>query len=199
MRWHTLNVLPALLFLTPASISIAPGDADLAVQPESRIRVSGTSTVKSFECAATDFTVNIASASDAVAATLAGTQAVTTVELLVPGSKLDCSNGTMNEHMLKALKAKEHPTIAFHLASYALAKAADSVQVTMDGTLAMGGVERPITLLAHATAGPDGTLRLVGSHELRMKEWGLKPPSLMLGTMKVNEKVTVAFDLLLKD
>ena len=32
-----------------------------------------------------------------------------------------------------------------------------------------------------------------------MTEFDLKPPSLMLGTMKVDEKVKVSFDLLLKD
>jgi hypothetical protein len=38
-----------------------------------------------------------------------------------------------------------------------------------------------------------------GSHEIRMKEYGLKPPTLMLGTLKVDERVKVSFDLLLKD
>ena len=32
-----------------------------------------------------------------------------------------------------------------------------------------------------------------------MKEYGVKPPSLMLGTMNVREKVKVRFDLLLRD
>ena len=31
-----------------------------------------------------------------------------------------------------------------------------------------------------------------------MKEFGLKPPSLMMGTMKVDERVKVSFDLFLK-
>jgi hypothetical protein len=31
-----------------------------------------------------------------------------------------------------------------------------------------------------------------------MKEFGLKPPSLMLGTMKVRETVNVKFELLLQ-
>jgi hypothetical protein len=31
-----------------------------------------------------------------------------------------------------------------------------------------------------------------------MTEWGLKPPTLMLGTMKVGDRVKVGFDLLLK-
>jgi len=105
----------------------------------------------------------------------------------------------MNEHMLKALKAKTNPTIVFKLASYDLAKQADAVRVTLNGTLAMGGVEKPISLTANATEASSGMLHVVGTHELRMTEWGLKPPTLMLGTMKVDERVKVGFDLLLKD
>jgi hypothetical protein len=37
-----------------------------------------------------------------------------------------------------------------------------------------------------------------GVYDLRMTEWGLKAPSLMMGTMKVNELVKVNFDLVLK-
>jgi hypothetical protein len=31
-----------------------------------------------------------------------------------------------------------------------------------------------------------------------MKDWGVKPPSLMLGTMKVKEMVTINFDVTFK-
>ncbi len=199
MRWHVLTSLPALLCLTPSAIAVSLAANGLTVQAESRIWVSGTSTMKSFECTATSFDASIASAPGAVAAVLAGEDAVSTVELQLPTGKLDCNNDTMNDHMRKALKAKEHPTIAFRLSSYEIAKQGDSVQLLMTGTLAMGGVEKPITLTARATENPAGMLRVTGSHEIRMKEWGLKPPSLMMGTMKVNEKVKVGFDLLLKD
>jgi hypothetical protein len=36
------------------------------------------------------------------------------------------------------------------------------------------------------------------SKVINMKEWGVKPPSLMMGTMKVKENVTVGFDVALK-
>jgi polyisoprenoid-binding protein YceI len=124
---------------------------------------------------------------------------VSAVEIRVDTERLDCKNGTMNEHMLKALKAKTNPTIVFKLASYDLAKQAEAVRVTLNGTLSMGGVEKPISLTANATEGSSGMLHVVGMHELRMTEWGLKPPTLMLGTMKVDERVKIGFDLLLKD
>jgi polyisoprenoid-binding protein YceI len=117
----------------------------------------------------------------------------------VPAEKLDCRNGTMNEHMRKALKAKEFPTIVFRAASYDLARTSDSVAITLNGSLTLGGVEKPITVTAQAKPGPDGTLVVFGTREVRMTEFGLKPPSLMLGTMKVDEKLTVGFEVVLKN
>jgi polyisoprenoid-binding protein YceI len=196
MRWPTFRAFPALLALAPAAFAFTPLAIEL--QPESRLWLSGTSTVRSFECSATEFDAKVDALPNAVTGVLNGDKAVTAVELRVPASRLDCKNGTMNEHMLKALKAKENPTIVFKLESYELAKATDAVRVTLNGTLSLGGVDKPITLTANATQGPSGALRIAGTHELRMKDWGLKPPTLMLGTMKVDERIKIAFDLVLK-
>jgi hypothetical protein len=38
----------------------------------------------------------------------------------------------------------------------------------------------------------------VGKQTINMKEWGIKPPSLMMGTMKVKELVTINYDLTVK-
>jgi polyisoprenoid-binding protein YceI len=198
MRWRITRALP-LFCLAPVAFAATPSTIALDLQPSSRLWISGTSTVRSFECSATAFEANVESTPDATAAVLAGEKAVTAVEIRVPTERLDCRNGTMNEHMAKALKAKANPTIVFKLASYDLAKQSDAVRVTLNGTLAMGGVEKPISVTVNATEGPEGALHVVGTHELRMKEWGLKPPSLMLGTMKVDELIKVGFDLVLKD
>ena len=196
MRWPTIRSFPALLVLTPAAFAVTTSPIDL--QPESRLWLSGTSTVRSFECSATEFDARVDASPNAVTSVLSGEKAVTAVELRVPTNRLDCKNGTMNEHMLKAIKAKENPAIVFKLASYDLAKASDAVRVTLNGTLTLGGVDKPITLTANATQGPSGALRVAGTHQLRMKEWGLKPPTLMLGTMKVDERITIGFDFVLK-
>lgn len=198
MRWRITRALP-LFCLAPAALAATPRTIALDLQPASRLWISGSSTVRSFECNATAFDANVESAPGASAAVLAGEKAVTAVEVRVDAERLDCKNGTMNEHMLKALKAKANPTIVFKLASYDLAKQADAIRVTLNGTLALGGVEKPISVTVNATEGASGMLHIVGTHELKMTEWGLKPPSLMLGTMKVDERVKVGFDLLLKD
>jgi len=202
-RTH-VHATVALVMLFPALAAaphrdLAPANA-LDLQPESRLWVAGTSTVRAFQCQAGAFDAKVeSSGADAVAAVLAGEKAVSTVEVTIPAEKLDCRNGTMNEHMRKALKAKEFPTVVFRATSYDLARMSESVGVTLNGTLTLGGVEKPITVNAQAKSGADGTLIVSGTREVRMTEFGLKPPTLMLGTMRVDEKITVGFEVVLKN
>lgn len=174
-------------------------DPDLALQPTSRIWVNGTSNVKRFECAAAKIDVTVkTNRPDAVHAVAVGNKAVGKVDLTVPVATMDCKNGTMNDHMKKALKATEHPIIEFTLESYALVKAADSVAITLNGTLNIGGTTRPVTIAAEAKDVGGRVLHVAGEYDVHMKEFGLKPPSLMMGTMRVGEMVKVHFDLLLR-
>ena len=172
----------------------------IEVQPESKLWIAGNSTVRAFQCQAAAFDARLgASGPNAVSGVLAGEKAVSDIVVTVPAEKLDCRNGTMNEHMRKALKVEQFPAITFRVASYDLAKAADGVNVTLNGALTLGGVEKPITINATAKPGDNGTLLVSGTREIRMTEFGLKPPTLMLGTLKVDERVKVGFDIVLKD
>lgn len=198
MRKHTLGGLLALVLVAPTAALAGILGADLLrLQPESKIWVEGTSTVRGFQCTAEQVDASIDADADASAAVLTGTKAVRTVSIRIPTQKLDCGNSTMNAHMLKALKANEAPAIAFRLASYELAPKSGEVAVRMNGALSLGGVERPITLAAEARPAASG-LKLVGAKQIRMSDYGLKAPSLMMGTMKVGDQVTVKYDLLLK-
>ena len=74
---------------------------------------------------------------------------------------------------------------------------ADEGTVAMQGTLAIAGQERPVTING-TVARENGQLRVRGSKRITMTEWGVRPPSLMLGTMKVAPAATVGFDVILK-
>lgn len=202
MRRLTVRALPALLVVfSPLTAAWTAWTSSLALEPSSKLWVSGTSTVRSWQCKAATFDADIQVTQDngSPAAILAGDKAVSSVAVTVPAERLDCNNNTMNEHMLKALKAKDFPAISFTLAGYDLATQPDGVKLTLNGMLTLGGVQKAITMQADARQDGAGVLRVTGAHELHMKEYGLKPPTLMLGTMKVNELVKVNFDLRLKD
>lgn len=199
MRSPPRSALVALLGLAPALVAWRLASDPLTLQPSSRLWIDGNSTMRRFSCRATEFTLDVDAAPGAVTAVLAAPNGVVrTATLTVPAAKLECGNATMNEHLRKALKASDAPAVEFRLASYDAAPITAGVEGTLRGTLTLGGAARPVTITARAAAVPDGALRVTGACELHMTEFGLKPPTLMLGTLKVDERVVVNFDLILK-
>jgi len=169
----------------------------LTLQPESRLWVDGTSSVRSFSCKATEVDATVDGAANAVAQVTSGEKGVTAVRVRVETAKLECGNGTMNEHMRKALKADANPVIDFQLSDYEVSRGADGVTGTLNGTLSLGGVKKTIAIPATGKS-EGGALRVMGSYPLKMTDYDLKPPTLMFGRIKVGQTVTVKYDLLLK-
>jgi hypothetical protein len=194
------RILQGLMIAASASVALAwTGTPDgLKLAAGSKLWIEGTSSVRDYKCTSTALQATVDAGADAVRAVLSGTKAVNSVQLVVPAKTLDCGNGTMNSHMLEALKAKEHPEIGFRLVSYDLASGDAGEKGTLNGVLTIGGTDQTIAFPVQLVDGAAGALRVTGKYELDMKDYAIKPPTLMLGTIKVHEKVTVNFDLLLK-
>jgi len=198
MRTNIKSTLLALAILVPASGAWTIANEQLELQPQSRLWIDGTSTIRSFTCKAGEVNAVVeVKGANAIAGLLTGEKDVTTVQVTVPAEKMDCGNGKMNDHMRNALKVAENPTITFSLTNYDVTKNADGIAGTISGTLDLGGVKKPISLQATG-ANEGGMLHVNGVYELKMTDYGLKPPTLMFGRIKVGETVKVGFDLLLK-
>jgi polyisoprenoid-binding protein YceI len=189
-RW--IAAFAALAFVAAAG----PLLDSLRLKPESRLWFAGTSTVRNWDCKAPNIQAAIDAEAGAPAAVLGGRKAVRTVDLTFPVSALDCENRTMNNHMRNALNAEQHQFIRFTLTGYTLTKAA-ATSGTLEGTLMINGQTKPITVPVQF-ADAAGALRVTGRYPLAMTQWGVQPPRLMMGTMKVGDTITVNFDLLLQ-
>jgi hypothetical protein len=203
MRVHTRlsfrTILPVLtLSLALPVLAWTSSRELLTLQPESKLWVDGTSSIKKFSCTAGEVKAVVDAAPNGLAQLALGEKGIRTVRVTLPAEKLECGNGTMNEHMRKALKVGDNKTIAFTLSGYDVGRGADGITGTLNGTLALGGVEKSIAIPAVGKSEGANALRVTGSYPLNMKEYGLKPPTLMFGRIKVGETVTVKFDLLLK-
>ena len=87
----------------------------LVLQPQSRLWVDGTSTMRSFSCKASEVNAVVeASGRTRSRRLLTGEKGVQSVSVAVPAEKLDCGNGTMNEHMRKAIKVERSPDDRVH-------------------------------------------------------------------------------------
>lgn len=167
---------------------LAAAAVPLSFQSGSRVWVSGTSTVRSYRCESTQV-----SGSAQAAGTELSQVARSSGEITIPVSTLDCRNGTMNGHMRTALKASDNPTIRFRATSVTVSPQG---AVRMTGPLTIAGQSREVTIDGTATR-ENGNLRVTGSKQLTMTDFGVQPPRLMAGTMRVHPPVTIGFDVVL--
>ena len=174
-----LIALPALM---------AAAAMPLSFQSGSRVWVSGTSTVRSYRCESTQVT----GSADAAGTELSQV-ARSSGEITIPVSSLDCRNGTMNGHMRNALKAAQNPAIRFRATSVSVTPEG---AVRMTGPLTIAGQSREVTINGTA-ARENGRLRVTGTKQLNMTDYGVQPPRLMAGTMRVHPPVTIGFDVVL--
>ena len=119
------------------------------------------------------------------------------LDLGVPLAPMRSGKAALDKNLLKALRASEFPEIRFKLTQSRIgAESGDTVAVTAEGVLRVAGRERPITVAGRLVKAEAGVW-LEGRHALKMTEYDVKPPTMMLGTLRVHDPVVVHFRLLL--
>lgn len=169
----------------------------LAVNPESKLWIEGGSNLHGWSCTATaiDAAVDVDQAS--LKSTTMSPRLLQKVQVKVPVRNLKCGHGGMDNNLYKALKADDVPEISYIMASFDLVPAtSDSFTVKAVGALKIAGTEKSVTMDILATRRPDGGLSATGSLPLLMTDFGVKPPTAMLGTLRTSNEVTVKFSLL---
>jgi polyisoprenoid-binding protein YceI len=104
----------------------------------------------------------------------------------------------MNRDMYEALKASSHPEIGFLLDGVEVVDSnpdGDEYNLRATGRLSLAGEERQVTLSVRGTNLPDGRLRATGAVDLLMSDFGITPPTALLGLVRARDQITVAFDL----
>jgi polyisoprenoid-binding protein YceI len=117
-------------------------------------------------------------------------------EVVIPVRGLKSGEGLLDKNMYKALKAKDVPEIRFLLQSYRTLPAGEGGAMPFEaaGSLSISGVQKPVTLRGTARVEGD-RLRVDGDYDLVMTDYGVKPPTLFLGTIKVADPVQIHFRL----
>ncbi|MFO7620585.1 MAG: YceI family protein, partial [Bacteroidales bacterium] len=94
-----------------------------------------------------------------------------------------------------ALKVKDHPEIVFISDGAENVVSNDGkINGTLIGKLSIGGVSKSIDIGFSGNINGDSIL-ISGSEEVNMADYGIKPPTALLGTLKTGEKVTVDLQL----
>ncbi|OFW41824.1 MAG: hypothetical protein A3J29_04100 [Acidobacteria bacterium RIFCSPLOWO2_12_FULL_67_14b] len=114
-----------------------------------------------------------------------GVQAAT---VTVSVKAFKCPNDEMTQHLLEAMKADKFSEIVYRLERYEVTGG----QTQATGTLTITGVTQPISLpVALKASGQD--IQIEGNTRIDMTKFGVDPPVVMLGLLKVGPQIRIEF------
>ena len=174
-------------FAAAAAFALAPlSGAPAAAQPSAvEFTVSGTSTIRGWTCSVR----GTAEVTPGSAAPAPGFSAgVRSAALVVPVADFECPDETMTEHLLEAMKPAEFAEITFRLDGYeAIPRGAEA-----RGDLTIQGVTRPVSFPIALTPAGAG-VEIAGEVQLDMTDYGVEPPVVMLGLLRVRPQIRIEF------
>src|SRR5438876_6668933 len=200
-RLGALTLLGPALALTTyvADTAIVGAQAPLAID-SARITISGTSNIHSYTASTTTVRVTRAQFTCALEgpdmwSNALKPGAVEAFEIAIPAATLTSPREGLDKNMHEALKVKDHPDIVFRLLRLEPGSGAAGTLRGI-GVLQIAGVEREVSL--DVTIQREGsTLKVQGRVRLLMTDFGIKPPTAMLGMLKTDPKVAVSFETVL--
>ena len=148
--------------------------------------VSGTSTIRGWTCTVQGAAEVTPGAATPAPGFDAGVQAAT---LTVPVNGFDCPEEEMREHLLEAMRADEFENITFRLEGYEVS----GRQAQATGSLTILDATEPVTFpVSLSPSGGDVTI--AGELRLDMTTYGVEPPVVMLGLLRVRPQIRIQFE-----
>lgn len=184
-------ILAALLVVSTAPNDAGAQDRIVVLPAESRILIEGTSNVNSFTCEAA------AVSGFGLLADNSGSDDVKG-EVEIPVQAFDCENRRMSRDLFEALKGERHPAIRYRLDGVRIVDENPengAALLEAEGTLWVAGTGRSIRTRVMGDRLANGYLRATGALDFSMSDFGIDPPTAMLGLVRVRDDVTVRFEI----
>lgn len=188
----------ATALITVTAGAQGAGAVRLQLAPGSQLTFEGTSTLHGFTCTTKTMQAYIdvdPSYRTADLSTMA--HPIVAVQVVIPVKSLACG-GELENNMFKTLNASKFPYIVYKLSSYDIisgSASATGFTTATKGQLTISGKENPIAMSVKASRGADGVVSAIGDEEIKMTQFGIKPPTFMLGTLRVRDELKIHFNI----
>ena len=104
----------------------------------------------------------------------------------------------MDNKTYETFRSDQNPNIIYTCSNAAVKINADhGVVIETTGQLSMAGTSKSVSLTAKGKELANGDLQLSVSHKIKMTDYKMEPPVMLLGTIKVGDEITVHFDFVL--
>lgn len=166
-------------------LSYSPG-------PGSYITVTGTSTLHDWEMVSE----NIRSVAVFNTNGEGSPESVESVTFRLAANTLKSDKSGLDKRAYDALDVKRHPEIIFSTnGSGNLQKSGEKFQVNSTGELTVAGVTRQVNVNAVCINGDDERLVCSGTTRLKMSDFQIDPPVMMLGALRTGDEVTIKYNI----
>ncbi len=119
------------------------------------------------------------------------------VEISLPVEDIDSDSRRMNNNMHGYLKKDQYPEITYRLIEAQELAVMDNpgVVLTVRGVISAAGAEMEIVHDVQIKMNESGSFVVSGSHDLKMTDFGIDPPTAMLGSIRSRDEMTITFEL----
>lgn len=126
-----------------------------------------------------------------------GTLQIRGGKVTIPVSGILSTKGrVMDNKTHEALKKASHPNIVFTATTVnATPSGTNTWTAQVKGTLSLAGVSKQVTVKTIIKAGADGKMSATGTHAMKMTDFGISPPTALMGTMTTGDAITLKFAL----
>lgn len=122
-----------------------------------------------------------------------------TVKVQTKSLKSTKDSDLMDDRTHSTLKADKFPEIVYVFTKVInLQQSGGETIMNVSGNLTLCGVTKPTDLTLRIKTLANGDLEIKGTKKILMSTYGVKPPSFMLGAMKVGDEVTLTYNVVLK-
>jgi polyisoprenoid-binding protein YceI len=118
---------------------------------------------------------------------------LTQLNFTMPAESLKSERSGMDANAYRSLKTSDNPTITYNLTTAKVST--DGKTITCTGKLTVAGVTKNIDMTASAILNDDKSITINGSKKINMRDYGIDPPSFMMGAVKTGEDVTISYNL----
>jgi polyisoprenoid-binding protein YceI len=184
----TITALAAMLLLVSTAGFKAFSQAKSEISGNAKITVEGTSNIHDWAIHSEKGVVNIVLNENM--------SAIAMLNFTVPVESLKSESKAMDKNTYKTLKTGKYASISFSASNVAVKQlSGNSYNLTSNGKLTISGVTKPVVLLAKAVVNNDNSITYTGTCLLKMSDYNIEPPSLMLGAIKTGDGIKVTYSV----
>lgn len=191
-----LLLFPIIGFISAILMGPEAQPAKWLVTEESSLQISGSSNVNNFQCTSLSYTGK--DTLYEIQSTVYGPASLSGV-INLEAEGIDCQNILITNGFMETVKAEEYPQIRISLLSLKKGNRYTEAQYIKGMVeISMAGVSRKYPLSSKLEKLDEGKAYLQGQQSLRLSDFGLQPKPKMLGMIKVEDSVSVDFQLIIQ-